>query len=260
MCIILQGGKKRTLTMRCPVPISWRRTMTPRIGITARYRKATRNFCVQEEYVKAVARAGGVRILIPFGDVSNCGQILCSIDGLLLTGGEDIDPLRCGGAARQSGYDYYPDRDDFEFRLTQIAIEARLPTLGICRGCQVLYVATGHALIPHIPDILGNLVSHRRSITEPSQHFVALTGGSRVLNAYAQRSLLVTSYHHQGLQFKERTGSPWRATAYSDDSLVEAIEYAGEPWIVGVLWQPGEGNSETSDPLISAFVATAGAS
>jgi len=233
------------------------------IGITVRYRKVTRNFCVQEEYVKKVARGGGLPILIPFGDVSNCNQILRSIDGLLLTGGEDIDPLRCGGDARQSGYDYDPDRDDFEIRLAQMAIEARLPTLGICRGCQVLYVATGNALIPHIPDILGDIVSHRKSVTEPSQHFVTLTEGSRVSNAYAQRSLFVTSYHHQGLQFNERTDSPWRATAYADDSLVEAIEYADKPWIVGVLWHPevpANGNSGISDPLITAFVAAAGAS
>ncbi len=236
--------------------------MTPRIGITARYRKALRSYCVHEGYVDEVVRAGGLPVLVPFGDASRCADVLRSIDGLMLTGGEDMDPSRYGGAGRQDGYDYFPDRDDFELALAGMALEAGVPTLGICRGCQILHVAAGHTLIPHVPDVLGDLVAHRTSVTETSEHFVTLTEGSRVRDAYAQQSMLVTSYHHQGLEFGEDTDARWRVTARADDSLVEAIEYTGGSWAVGVLWHPElpvKGGSEAGDPLISAFVAAAGA-
>ncbi|MER5968973.1 gamma-glutamyl-gamma-aminobutyrate hydrolase family protein [Streptomyces sp. NPDC002055] len=234
----------------------------PRIGITARYRPGIRSHCIQEGYVDHVARAGGLPLVIPYGDVSRCSEVLGALDGLMLTGGEDIDPSRCTGTIRQDDYTYYPERDDFELRLTRAALDAGLPTLGICRGCQILHVATGGSLISHVPDVLGDSVAHRSSLTEPSQHFVSLTEGSRVERAYAQRSLLVTSYHHQGLRFDARADSAWQVTACADDSLVEAIEYPGDHWTVGVLWHPElpvKESSDTCDPLIAAFVAAAGA-
>lgn len=234
--------------------------MAARIGITARYRPAIRSFSVHEGYVDEVARAGGLPIIVPFGDVSQCDPIVRSLDGVMLTGGEDVDPSRWGGPAQQDGYRYYPERDDFEIHLARTAMKYGLPVLGICRGCQILHVAAGHTLIPHVPDTFGDLVAHRKSIAEPSLHFVTLVEESRVANAYAQQRLLVTSYHHQGLHFDANMDSSWRVAARADDSLIEAIEYVGDSWVVGVLWHPelpAQNDSGHSDPLISAFVGAA---
>ncbi|MFF7637539.1 gamma-glutamyl-gamma-aminobutyrate hydrolase family protein [Kitasatospora sp. NPDC008050] len=250
--------------------------MQPRIGITARLRRSVQSHCVHQAYVDQVARAGGVPIIIPFGDEKLCEPVLSALDGLLLTGGEDIDPDHADGTPRQSRYDYHPDRDAFELRLATLALAAGLPTLGICRGCQVLHVATGNRLIADIPAVTDGSVAHRLSLTEPSRHQVTLAAGSKVARAYREPSVRVTSYHHQGLTMSERPDSRWRATAHSEDSLVEAIEQDGDGWAVGVLWHPELPATENADespdrlipdqlspdplspdPLISAFVLAA---
>ncbi|MFH8655672.1 gamma-glutamyl-gamma-aminobutyrate hydrolase family protein [Streptomyces afghaniensis] len=235
--------------------------MKPRIGVTARFRSAIESHCLHAGYVHHVIRAGGIPLVIPCVDDKLADAYLPHLDGLLLTGGEDIDPAHCSGTERQPDYQYQPGRDVFEIRLAEAALEAGLPVLGICRGCQVLYTATGHPLISHIPDVNGGSVAHRTSLTETSRHRVTLTGGSAVAAAYGRPAVTVTSYHHQGLGPLAPDGRPWRVTARSDDRLAEAIEYAGEAWAVGVMWHPElpvEDTGDLADPLISAFVAAAG--
>ncbi|MEU2872574.1 gamma-glutamyl-gamma-aminobutyrate hydrolase family protein [Streptomyces olivoreticuli] len=237
--------------------------MKPRIGITARFRPAIRSHSIHEGYVEQVARAGGLPIVIPCLDTGLCEPFLSALDGLLLTGGEDMDPAYCTGADRQPGYTYHPRRDAFETRLARSAIDGGLPTLGICRGAQVLHAVTGNALIPHIPDVNGGLVSHRTSLTETSQHSVTLVDGSKVAQAYGERVLKVTSYHHQGLGEQTPGDIRWRVTARADDALPEAIEREGDAWTVGVLWHPElpvDEDADRPDPLISAFVSVAGGS
>ncbi|MFP1624882.1 gamma-glutamyl-gamma-aminobutyrate hydrolase family protein [Streptomyces sp. 5K101] len=234
--------------------------MKPRIGITARFRTAIQSHSLHRGYVDHVIRAGGIPVVIPCVDESLCAPLLSSLEGLLLTGGEDIDPAHCTGTTRQSGYQYHPTRDAFELALAEAALAAGLPTLGICRGCQILYTATGNPLIPHIPDVNAGLVAHRTSISETSRHRVTLTEGSKVARAYGERSVEVTSYHHQGLGDQGSGAYRWQVTARSDDTLAEAIEHVGDAWAVGVLWHPelpvdpAEG---LADPLISAFVSAA---
>ncbi|MGK5544767.1 gamma-glutamyl-gamma-aminobutyrate hydrolase family protein [Streptomyces sp. URMC 127] len=241
-----------------------------------------RSHSIHEGYVEQVTRAGGLPLVIPCTDADGdlCASYLSLLDGLLLTGGEDMDPAHCRGTVRQPGYTYHPRRDAFETRLAGSALEAGMPTLGICRGAQVLYTVTGNPLIGHIPDVTGGHVAHRISLTETSRHSVTLAEGSKVARAYAEadggirheaggaRTLKVTSYHHQGLGEQTPGGIRWRVTARADDSLAEAIEREGDAWAVGVLWHPelpaddgpADGSGERTDPLIAAFVAAAGAS
>ena len=249
--------------------------MRPKIGITARFRGAIQSHSVHRGYVDHVVRAGGLPLIIPHDDEALCEQMLASIDGLLLSGGEDIDPAvrpvapvapvapGAPGVPRQEEYVYQPERDAFEIRLARLALEQEVPTLGICRGCQVLYVATGNSLIPNISDVTGNRVPHRLSLSEPSRHLVHLAEGSKVAAAYWRRSLLVISYHHQGLDYHDRPDARWRATASADDALVEAIERVDHPWMVGVLWHPElsvhGAAGHRADQIIAAFVAAAGA-
>ncbi|MCF3102079.1 gamma-glutamyl-gamma-aminobutyrate hydrolase family protein [Streptomyces roseoverticillatus] len=260
-----------------------RSAVRPRIGVTSRFRQAIRSHSIHEGYVEQVVRAGGLPLVIPCTDADGdlCASYLSVLDGLLLTGGEDMDPAQCRGTVRRPGYTYHPRRDAFETRLAGAALEAGLPTLGICRGAQVLHTVTGNPLIGHIPDVNGGRVAHRTSLTETSRHSVTLTEGSKVARAYGdrayggspgERTLKVTSYHHQGLGEQTPGGIRWRVTARADDSLAEAIEREedteGDAWAVGVLWHPelpaddgpADGTGERTDPLIAAFVAAAGAS
>ncbi|MGW2598204.1 gamma-glutamyl-gamma-aminobutyrate hydrolase family protein [Streptomyces klenkii] len=258
----------------------------PRIGVTSRFRQNIRSHSIHEGYVEQVTRAGGLPFVIPCADADGdlCTSYLSLLDGLLLTGGEDMDPAYCSGTVRQPGYTYHPRRDAFEKRLAGSALDAGIPTLGICRGAQVLHTVTGNPLIGHVPDVNGGRVAHRTSLTETSRHSVTLAEGSKVARAYGERTLKVTSYHHQGLGEQTPGGIRWRVTARADDSLAEAIEReieceadadgdaegnAGQaPWAVGVLWHPelpaddgpADGTGERTDPLIAAFVAAAGAS
>jgi putative glutamine amidotransferase len=235
--------------------------MKPHIGITTRFRSAIQSHAIHQGYVDQVVRAGGIPVLIPCVDDSLCDPFLSLLDGLLLTGGEDLDPDFCTGTTRQSGYTYHPSRDAFELRLTKAALAAGMPVLGICRGCQVLYTATGNPLISHIPDVNGGLVAHRKSLTETARHPVTLAGNGEVARAYGETSIDVTSYHHQGLGEQQGAEHRWRVTARSEDTLPEAIELVGDAWTVGVLWHPElpVQGAEFTDPLVGAFVSAAGA-
>lgn len=230
----------------------------PRIGITARFLESTQSHSVHRGYVEHVLRADGVPIVLPFGASIPDDAVLPVLDGLMLTGGQDIDPDYLSGVPRQDGYNYQPERDEFELRLARAALGSGLPVLGVCRGCQVLHVAVGNQLIPHIPDVNADLVEHRKSISEPTQHLVTTVAGSKVGRAYPDRTFPVTSYHHQGLAVDGQMDG-WRVTARSEDQLAEAIEYPAVPWAVGVLWHPElpVADDGRADPLISAFVTAA---
>lgn len=230
--------------------------------MTSRFRPAVSSHAIHRGYVDQVLRAGGLPFVIPCTEAELGAPYLDAVDALLLTGGEDIDPAYCRGTRRQTGYTYHPGRDAFELALTGLALERGIPVLGICRGAQVLYAATGHPLIGHIPDVNGGAVEHRLSLTEPSRHTVTLAEGSEVARAYGERVLKVTSYHHQGLGEPAPGGVRWRVTATADDSLTEAVEREdGGAWAVGVLWHPElpAEDDDRTDPLIAAFVSAASA-
>ncbi|MER6313211.1 gamma-glutamyl-gamma-aminobutyrate hydrolase family protein [Streptomyces sp. NPDC001581] len=235
----------------------------PRIGVTSRFRPAIDSHSIHRGYIDQVVRAGALPIVIPALDPEFCEEFLETVDGLLLTGGEDIDPAHCTGSAPQPDYTYHPRRDAFELRLARLALDRGLPVLGICRGSQILWSVTGNPLIPHIPDVNDGQVLHRTSLAETSRHVVSLAPAGRVADAYREAKIEVTSYHHQGLGEQVPGGLRWRVTAQAEDSLTEAFERedADGPWAVGVLWHPElPADDDRTDPLISAFVSAVGAS
>jgi putative glutamine amidotransferase len=137
----------------------------PVIGITTYGRGESNRYSLPAEYVDAVRRAGGVPVLLPPGGESGDGLEL--LDGLILSGGGDIDPARYGGGPHATLYNIDHERDAFELALLAAALERRLPLFAICRGMQILNVHLGGTLHEHLPDAYGETVAHRAPPREP---------------------------------------------------------------------------------------------
>jgi putative glutamine amidotransferase len=213
-----------------------------------------------DDYIASVEQAGArARVL----EVSESPRkVLGEIDGLLLTGGGDVDPVLYGQDRHPLVEDAEPGRDEFELDLARRAIGADLPVLAICRGAQVLNVAAGGTLIQDIPSTVVSDVSH--SIKEPRDavaHSVRVAPGSRLEQALgaavdaAAHLCRVNSRHHQSI---DRLGSGLVSSATSPDGVVEAIERVEAGFCVGVQWHP-ENFWRTGEfaPLFQAFVKTA---
>jgi putative glutamine amidotransferase len=184
-------------------------------------------------YVRAVHEAGGRAVLIP--PVDGGTDVLESLDGLVLTGGGDVDPGRYGEPPHEATHGR-PARDAAELPLLRAALDADLPVLGICRGMQLMAVAAGGRLHQHLPDVLGD-TRHRPGIrVTMGEHTVRLAPGSRCA-AILGESLTVNSFHHQGV------ADPGTLTPVGwcpDDGLIEAVEDPGRSFALGVQWHVEE--------------------
>lgn len=237
----------------------------PLIGVTT-HRVAGANgqtdqYATPLSYLDPISAAGGVPLLLS-ASLSNeqLRRAFERLDGLLLTGGGDIDPLLFGGRPHPRVYGIDPERDRSEIALTRLAAEAGLPFLGICRGAQVINVALGGTLYTDIGDQLPGACRHDRYTTgEPRDliaHEVQVLPGSRLEGILGCAGCGVNSLHHQGL---ERIASGLQVTAYAPDGLVEAVELAGHPFGLGVQWHPEWLQALAPQrALFAAFIQAAG--
>ena len=200
-------------------------------------------------------RAGGVPILIAPGE-SHWETALDSVDALILTGGGDIDPIRYAGRRHDTNYGIDQERDTLELALGAGVIDSGLPTLGICRGAQILNVVQGGRLIEHIPDEVGDSVLHRAPPREPVRHSVQIKPSSKLAHILGREELHVTSWHHQALR---GVAEGFEAVAHAPDGTIEAIEMPDHPWLIAVQWHPEL--TAATDPLqqrlFDAIVAAA---
>jgi gamma-glutamyl-gamma-aminobutyrate hydrolase PuuD len=203
---------------------------------------------VPYEYVQAVERAGGRPLLVP-PSIEGVEETLDALDGLILSGGADLDPALYGQEAHAETDRPFPLRDDGEMALLRAALERDLPTLGICRGSQVLNVALGGDLVQHLPDAVGS-DRHKDVPGVYAEHEVALEPGSKLGAALGSKAP-VKSHHHQGLG---RVGRGLRVTARAEDGTVEGLEDSSRRFAVGVLWHPEAGEDMR---LFEALVAEA---
>jgi len=211
-------------------------------------------------YFEAVQRAGGIPVLLPPQPVDDevVARVLDGVDGLIITGGADVDPARYGQAAGEHTDRPQLERDAWEDALLTAAIERELPFLGICRGMQVLNVNRGGSLHQHVPDVIGN-DRFRIGGGEFATNVVETEPGSE-LDALVGAKLPVKSYHHQAL---DAVGSGLKVTARTDDGIVQAVELEGVPFGLAVQWHPEEDAVEDARlfaGLVDAARTYAGAS
>lgn len=214
----------------------------PLIGITASSQMLEGSFCLSRLYVEAVRRAGGVPILIPAGE-PDLSAILARLDGLILSGGGDIEPARYNGVAHPTIYNVDLERDRSEISLAQLILASNIPVLGICRGLEVLVVATGGSLVPHIPDEFGEVVIHRADQFHSVEHKVYINPNSRLAQIIGTSEVDVMSWHHQAASI---VPSEWNVTAYAADGVIEAIDHKQHDWAIAVQWHP---ELAINDPL-----------
>jgi putative glutamine amidotransferase len=207
----------------------------PRIGVTTGTRvHGDRRFeAVDRAYVTAVVAAGGLPVLLPVLDPALAEPALADVDGLLLSGGGDVAPARYGQAPVPEVTGVDTERDAWELALVGVALRGDLPVLGVCRGCQVLAVATGGSLVQHLPADGPDVHDDAAREAEPV-HEVRLTPGSAVACIVGAERVDVNSMHHQAVA---RLGDALRAVGWSRDGVVEAIE-APSRSVVGVQWHP----------------------
>ena len=202
-------------------------------------------------YVRAIARAGGRPLLLAPtpADRDDPAELLELLDGVLVTGGSDLDPAAYDEAPHPATEPTSTDRDAFELGLVRAAAERDLPCLGVCRGMQVVNVAYGGALEQHLSDRFEHDI-HRGAAGEFAEHAVEVEPGSLAALAAGATQVAVKSYHHQGVA---RVGAGLRVTARAPgDGTAEAVEDADRRFMLGVLWHPEE---DEADRLIGAFVA-----
>ncbi len=210
------------------------------------------------DYVTAVRDAGARAIVLDL--TLPAPDLLTPIDGLVLTGGGDVDPSYYGESTHPTYHAAESGRDAAELALARAAIAARLPLLAICRGVQVLNVAAGGSLVQDIPSQVPAALDHQvKNPTTAIAHDVRIEPGTVTARLLAGRSrdgrLPVNSRHHQAVA---RTAPGFRVTATAADGVIEAIEAPEQPFCVGVQWHP-ENFHETGEfrGLFEGLVAAA---
>ena len=203
---------------------------------------------VPTDYVRAVERAGGRPLLVPPSD-EGVEETLDLLDGLVLSGGSDLDPALYGHDPHPETKGVLPERDRAELALLHGALERDMPMLAVCRGSQVLNVGLGGDLVQHLPDVVGH-DEHKHTPGEYADHDVSLEPGTRLETLLGDRAP-VKSHHHQGFG---RLGSGLREAAHAPDGTLEALEDPGRRFALGVLWHPEAGEDTR---LFEAFVEEA---
>jgi putative glutamine amidotransferase len=218
--------------------------MKPIIGITSYAQEASwaqwtlPAALVPLAYVRSVELAGGRPLVVPPVDDA-VAETLDALDGLVLSGGADIDPAAYGEEPHPEVTVTYPHRDEAELTLLEAALAREMPVLAICRGMQMLNVLRGGSLDQHLPETVGH-EGHRQVHGVFSEHGVRVKDGSRT-GAIVGEEAQVKSSHHQGV---DRVGEGLDSVAWAEDGSVEALEDRARRFAIGVLWHPEEGEDK----------------
>lgn len=210
--------------------------MRPIIGILSTYSENTQN-----DYIKAIEHSGGAPLILSkIKDISTLDSIIAQLDGIIFTGGADINPHCYNQNNPQYGLgEVDPERDACEISLAKkILKETQIPVLGICRGMQLLNVVAGGTLYQNIESEVENSINHWLKDNYPRHypsHEVTVEKNSILYSIFKNDKIFVNSFHHQGVKM---LGLGFIASMYAADGMVEAIEMPGDRFVVGVQWHP----------------------
>jgi putative glutamine amidotransferase len=229
--------------------------MKPHIGLDADFVDARRSYHkLYAEYTDAVSAAGGVPVVIPnLTDEEDILSMLSALDGLVLTGGYDLNPQSYHQEPHPSTEVMTVRRQKADARLAELALVMEIPILGICLGCQLINVALGGTLIQDIPSETTSTVKHAPDNDDDKAiHKVRVEQGSRLFSIAKEPFIDVDSSHHQAIK---SLGRNLVVSAWGDDDVIEAIEIPGR-WVLGVQWHPERSiDSSPHKALFEALVA-----
>jgi putative glutamine amidotransferase len=215
--------------------------MKPVVGITTYLTRATfgsweeETALVPADYVRAIERAGGRALLVPPSEDA-IEETLDALDGVIFSGGADLDPELYGQEPHPETKGVQGERDRGELALLQAALARDMPVLAVCRGSQVLNVALGGDLVQHLPEVVGD-EKHKHTPGEYADHDVDVDPDTRLGSLIGDRAP-VKSHHHQGFG---RLGEGLRESARAEDGTLEALEDPSRRFALGVLWHPEAG-------------------
>jgi putative glutamine amidotransferase len=205
-------------------------------------------------YTEALRRAGAVAVVIP-PQPENAAEVVESLDGILLAGGDDCDPAAYGEERHASCETMDPRRQENELSLARTARERGIPTLGICLGLQMMNIAAGGTLIQDIALSVDTEIDHASEPSDRNRHEVLVENGTRLAEIVGGGEHDVNSSHHQAIG---RVANGLRITALAPDGIVEGLEDPSHPFYVGVQWHPEDMTGERdATTLFSAFVEAA---
>jgi putative glutamine amidotransferase len=237
----------------------------PLIGLTAGFRKGTPQggplVAVRQKYVQSVLDAGGLPVVVPPATEDVLRGIFERLDGLLLTGGGDIDPVCFGERPHPKLGDVEPERDLPELTLCRWALAEDKPVFGICRGIQVMNVAAGGTLYQDIAAQYETTIVHAPDLSNPRAylaHTLALDASTRLAGLLGQQPLPVNSWHHQAIK---NLGRDLVVSARAPDGIVEGVEAPGHRFAVAVQFHPEDlyEVDERVRRLFAGFIAASGA-
>jgi putative glutamine amidotransferase len=232
------------------------------VGLTIGNSRDAEVFALRDDYVRAVETAGGLPLVLAPGKVEDAAALaaeyLDRIDALVLSGGADIDPALYGEARHPTVKRVYPERDAFELALCREALRRDMPTLAICRGHQLLNVASGGTLFQDIASQVEAAAVH-----DPDQerwercHDVVLLPGTRLREILGQERVAVNSFHHQAV--KELGEGLVLSARGCDDGVIEGMEMPDRKFVLGVQWHPESfwDRPQGFQPLFQALVNAA---
>lgn len=230
----------------------------PRIGINADLVPANKvagaYARLNTGYFDTVLAVGGLPLILPpVAKEADCDALLDIVDGVILSGGLDMDPRRFGQLAHMAVQPMAPRRDDSDRVLVQRIIKRKIPVLGIGLGMQQLNVALGGTLYLHLPEDLPRAMPHRDPTGEAHRHAVLLEAGSRIDEIYGGGEIRINSAHHQAVRL---AAQGLRVGARAPDGVIEAIEGSDPAWFcIGVQWHPESETASALDmQLFEAFI------
>lgn len=227
--------------------------MRPIIGIVSRYAIDQKRYNLPEEYTHAVQRNGGTPFIIPPMYDLDQDQVLDHVDGVIIGGGPDVDPILYGEEPIPGQGDIGPLRDVFEMEFLKKVLAKNKPFLGISRGLQAINVAAGGTLIQDIPSQVENCLKHSQEaeVWHPTHH-VTIEKGSKAYDIFGTEKILTNSFHHQAC----KTPAPgFKATGWTDDGVIHIIEKEDAVWNLNVQFHPERIDQPYMNNLFKSFIA-----